>query len=61
MKAKIREYRESDRTGFVNLMEQLMDYIASIDDLNRIRRMLEFGESFTQRMLKKVAENNGII
>jgi ribosomal protein S18 acetylase RimI-like enzyme len=61
MKAKIREYRESDRTGFVNLMEQLMDYIASIDDLNKIRRMPEFGESFTQRMLKKVAENNGII
>jgi ribosomal protein S18 acetylase RimI-like enzyme len=61
MKAKIREYRESDRTGFVNLMEQLMDYIASIDDLKRIRRMPEFGESFTLRMLKKVAEDNGII
>jgi ribosomal protein S18 acetylase RimI-like enzyme len=61
MKVKIREYQESDRTAFVKLMEQLMDYTASIDDLKRIRRMPEFGESYTQRTLQKVAENNGII
>ena len=61
MKVKIREYQESDRTAFVTLMEQLMDYIASIDDLKRIRRMPEFGESYTKRTLQKVAENNGII
>ena len=61
MKVKIRDYQESDRTAFVKLMEQLMDYIASIDDLKRIRRMPEFGESYTQRILQKVAENNGMI
>jgi ribosomal protein S18 acetylase RimI-like enzyme len=61
MKVKIREYQESDRTAFVKLMEQLMDYIASIDDLKRIRRMPEFGESYAKRTLQKVAENNGII
>jgi ribosomal protein S18 acetylase RimI-like enzyme len=61
MKVKIREYQESDRTAFVKLMEQLMDYTASIDDLKRIRRMPEFGESYTQKTLQKVAENNGII
>lgn len=61
MKVKVREYQESDRTGFVKLMEQLMDYIASIDDLKRIRRMPGFSESFAQRMLQKIAEDNGII
>jgi ribosomal protein S18 acetylase RimI-like enzyme len=61
MKVKIREYQGSDRAAFVELMEELMDYIASIDDLKRIRRMSEFGESYTQRILQKVAENNGII
>jgi len=61
MKVKIREYQESDRTAFVKLMEQLMDYIVSIDDLKRTRRMPEFGESYVQRTLQKVAENNGII
>jgi ribosomal protein S18 acetylase RimI-like enzyme len=61
LKARIREYQGSDRTAFVRLMEQLMDYIVSIDDLKRTRRMPEFGESYTQRTLQKVAENNGII
>lgn len=61
VKVKIREYQESDRTAFVKLMEQLMDYIAAIDDLKRIRRMPEFGESYTQRTLQKVAEQHGII
>jgi ribosomal protein S18 acetylase RimI-like enzyme len=42
-------------------MEQLMDYIVSIDNLKRTRRMPEFGESYTRRTLQKVAENNGII
>lgn len=61
MKVEIREYKESDRTAFVKLMEQLMDYIASIDDLKRLRCMPGFGESYVQRMLRKVAENNGMI
>ena len=61
MKVQIRKFRDSDRTGFVKLMEQLMDYIVSVDDLKRTRRMPEWGESYTQRTLKKVAENNGII
>ena len=58
---EIRKYQESDRTALVKLLEELMDYIASIDDLKRIRRMPMFGESYTRRTLQKVAENNGII
>jgi ribosomal protein S18 acetylase RimI-like enzyme len=61
VKVRIRKYQGSDRTAFVRLMEQLMDYIVSIDDLKRTRRMPEFGESYTQRTLQKVAENEGII
>ena len=58
---KIREYQESDRTAFVKLMEQLMDYVASIDDLKRLRCMPGFGESYVQRMLQRVSENDGVI
>jgi ribosomal protein S18 acetylase RimI-like enzyme len=61
MNVKIREYQGSDRVAFVELMEQLMDYIVSIDNLKRTRRMPEFGESHTQTTLKKVAQNNGVI
>jgi len=55
VKVNIRRYQGSDR------IEQLMDYIVSIDDLKRTRRMPEFGESYTQRTLQKVAENDGVI
>ena len=61
MKTRIREYQGSDRTAFVKLMEQLMDYTASVDDLKRIRRMPGFGASLTRRTLRKVAKNNGVI
>jgi ribosomal protein S18 acetylase RimI-like enzyme len=61
VKVNIGRYQGSDRTAFVRLMEQLMDYIVSLDDLKRTRRMPEFGESYVQRTLQKVAENNGII
>jgi len=61
MKVTIREYRCADRTEFVRLMEELQDYLVSIDDLKRERRMPEYGESYTERTLQNVAKNNGII
>jgi ribosomal protein S18 acetylase RimI-like enzyme len=61
MEVAIREYRGSDRTAFVRLMEELQDYLVSIDDLKRMRRMPEYGESYTERTLQNVAKNNGIM
>lgn len=60
-KVRIREYQRSDRTEFAKLLEQLLDYIASIDDLKRIRRMPGFGASYTRRTLRKVDRKDGII
>ena len=42
-------------------MEELLDYMVSIDDLKRMRRMPEYGESYTERTLQNVAKNNGMI
>jgi len=61
MKVTIRKYRCADRTEFVRLMEELLDYLVSIDDLKRERRMPEYGESYTERTLQNVEKNNGII
>ena len=61
MKVRVRKYRESDRPSLVKLIDQLLDYIASIDDLKRIRRMPGFGESYTRTMLRRVAKNDGMI
>ena len=61
MEVAIRAYRDADRTEFVRLIEELQDYLVSIDDLKRERRMPEYGESYTERTLQNVAKNNGII
>ena len=61
MEVAIREYRGCDRTSVVRLIEELQDYLVSIDDLKRLRRMPEYGESYTKRTLQNVAENNGVI
>jgi GNAT superfamily N-acetyltransferase len=61
MEVTIREYCGSDRTALVRLLEELQDYLVSIDDLKRERRMPEYGESYTERTLQNVAKNNGII
>ncbi len=61
MKVTIRKYRRADRTEFVRLMEELQDYLVSIDDLKRERRMPEYAESYTQRTLQNVEKNDGII
>jgi ribosomal protein S18 acetylase RimI-like enzyme len=56
-----RRYQETDRKDFVRLMEELQDYLVSIDDLKRLRRMPEYSESYTERTLQNVAKNNGVI
>jgi ribosomal protein S18 acetylase RimI-like enzyme len=61
MEVEVREYDGSDRTSFVRLMEELQDYVVSLDDLKRMRRMPAYGESYTERTLQNVAKNNGII
>jgi ribosomal protein S18 acetylase RimI-like enzyme len=61
MKVEIRKYRESDRPTLVKLLEELLDYVASVDDLKRIRRMPGFGESYARRILHRVPRNNGMI
>jgi hypothetical protein len=61
MKIRIRQHRSSDGSAFLKLVEQLQDYLVSVDDMKRLRRMPEYGESYTRRTLEKVAKNNGII
>jgi GNAT superfamily N-acetyltransferase len=61
MEVAIREYPDSDRKAFVKLMEELQDYLVSLGDLKRMRRMPEYGESYTERTLQNVAKSNGVI
>jgi ribosomal protein S18 acetylase RimI-like enzyme len=61
MRVKVREYQKSDRTAFVELMNELLDYIASVDNRKRLRRMPEFGKTHTRRLIRRVAKENGMI
>lgn len=42
-------------------MENLQDFIVSIDPLKRNRRLREYGKYYTNNLLKKVSKQNGII
>jgi ADP-ribose pyrophosphatase YjhB (NUDIX family)/predicted GNAT family acetyltransferase len=61
LETAIRQYRHSDRKVLVRLLEELQDYLVSVDDLKRERRVPEYGESYTERTLQNVSKNNGII
>lgn len=41
-------------------MEELQDFLVSVDDLKRGRRMPEYGESYTERTLQNVSKSNGV-
>ena len=61
MKVKIRRFRASDRARIIECMEALQDYLVAVDQMKFTRRMPEYGEVFTKRLLSNVAKNNGVI
>ena len=61
MNFELREYTTNDRKELVRCMEELQDYIVSVDALKRVRRALEFGEVYTKWLLGVIAKENGII
>jgi len=61
MKINIRKYQPSDAPSIVKCMERFGDYLVTVDSMKRQRRMPGFGEYFTQKMLKDVEKNYGII
>jgi ribosomal protein S18 acetylase RimI-like enzyme len=58
---QIREYKSSDKNTVITLLEELQDYLVSIDQKKRLIRAAEFGEVVWNDDLKDVKENDGII
>jgi hypothetical protein len=42
-------------------MEELQEYLVAIDQVKFTRRMPEYGEVFTRKLLANISENNGLI
>jgi ribosomal protein S18 acetylase RimI-like enzyme len=61
LKLKIREYVASDRAHIVGCMEELQDYLVNVDEMKFTRRMLEYGERFTEKLLQEVRDKKGRI
>jgi ribosomal protein S18 acetylase RimI-like enzyme len=61
LKLKIREYKPSDRPRIVRCIEELQDYLVNVDELKFTRRMPEYGEHFTEKLLQEVRDKNGRI
>ncbi len=57
----IREYQSPDRPSVIRCMARFGDYLVTVDHMKRTRRMPEFGEWFTDKMLEDVGKNNGVI
>lgn len=57
----VREYQPQDRSFIIECMENLWDYLSDLDDLKRMTRKPEYGEVFTQKLLKEVTSREGII
>jgi ribosomal protein S18 acetylase RimI-like enzyme len=51
----------SDRPHIVKCMEELQDYLVKIDEMKFTRRMPEYGEHFTEKLLHEVHDKNGRI
>lgn len=54
MKINITKYSPSDKSSIVKCMEKLQDYLVAFDQMKRTRRMPEYGECFTQKLLEEV-------
>jgi ribosomal protein S18 acetylase RimI-like enzyme len=61
MKIDIRKYQSSDKLSIVRLMDKFGDYLVTVDQMKRTRRMPGFSGYFTDKMLKNVDKYNGII
>jgi len=61
MKIDIRKYKPSDKPSIVRLMEKFGDYLVTIDQMKRTRRMPDYSEYFTNKMLEDVNKHTGII
>jgi len=57
---KIVEYKNNKKV-LVKLIEELQDYLIQMDPLKRLRRLPEYGEIYTDNLLKKIKKHKGII
>jgi ribosomal protein S18 acetylase RimI-like enzyme len=61
MEIKLREYKSTDYPTIKYFMEEMQDYISSIDSDKRIIRRPKFGTVYTNKLVKNVKNQEGRI
>lgn len=57
----IEPYQSKNKPVLVKFMEELQDYLVKLDPLQKKRRLPAYGQIYTEKLLKKVEQNKGII
>jgi len=57
----IQKYNSSQNHILQKMIEELTDYIIDIDPLKRCRRLPEYSQNYTNKLLQKVKRKNGQI
>jgi ribosomal protein S18 acetylase RimI-like enzyme len=57
----IREYRPANKLELIELIEILQDFVVNIDPVRCLRRLPAFGQTYTDALLKRIGEQDGII
>jgi len=58
---EIRKFKPSDKKLFIEFVEESQDYMASIDNMKRTRRMADYGADYTHRILETVRKSQGAV
>ena len=61
MTITLKKYDHADRADLVRCMEELQDFIAATDPHKRLRRLKEYGERYTERLLENIEKNAGLV
>jgi GNAT superfamily N-acetyltransferase len=61
MNIKFKSYEKSDFENLVQCIENLHNFIISIDPLKRLRRLPTYGTYYANNILKKVKKMHGLI
>jgi len=58
---KIRHRQPSDTLYTIKCIEELQDYLVTVDQMEITRRMPNYAAHFTQKLLENMSRNNGVI
>ena len=61
MEVFVREFKPADKLQLIGLIEILQDFVVSIDPVRHLKRLPAFGQTYTDALLKRIGEQDGII